>query len=152
MRPDRYSFTSVNVGECTRSVIPRPLAKPFAYCVFPAPRSPTRPRTRPGCAVLPNAAAMRKVSSGLFEVSVTMLRNFPHPGVVPDAETRLRSDFPDATELRFWKVLLPAVDNGDRVRGRDGEEQFVILAIGQGGQKRRFGGRFRFRFQFGGAT
>jgi len=47
--------------------------------------------------------------------------------------------FADATEAEFGELFAPGVGEGDGVTGGDGEEEFVVFAVGQGGEEGRFG-------------
>ena len=83
---------------------------------------------------------------------VTMSPESADAVFIAEAKPWFSSDFPNTRNPGFRKLLFPLIQDGDRIFGRDGEQEFEILAIGQSGQERRFGRRFSFGVEFGGAT
>ena len=69
-----YSVIRTKVGELTVSVIPSPAANPFANCVLPAPRSPTRHSRSPGRATAASRAASARVAAGSVVVMARSAR------------------------------------------------------------------------------
>src|SRR5438132_9047809 len=100
----------VKVGECTRSVTPRPRAMPLTSCVLPAPRSPVRPTTWPDGASRPHCSPILMVSSGLLEMNVAMNNERPDALLVANGQPGFGGDPADATEAHFGKLFLPGVE------------------------------------------
>src|SRR5208283_5071430 len=121
----------VNVGECTRAVMPSPRAMPFTSCVLPAPKSPDRPMTSPRCAARPQRSPSDPVSAGLCEMNVAMGCKRLGAGLVANGDAFVRRDFADATQFQFRKLFFPRIEQFHRVGARHREQQFKILAIGQ---------------------
>src|SRR6266850_2515072 len=102
-------FTSAKVGEWTRAVMPRPRARPFTNCVFPAPRSPHKPITSPLGAVRPQVSPSASVSAGLCEMHVAICGQWSRAVLVFDGDPFPSGDFSDATQLEFGKLLFPGI-------------------------------------------
>src|ERR1700722_562145 len=126
-----------------RSVMPSPRAMPLASCVLPAPRSPDKPMTSPLAAARPHASPSACVSSGLCEMFVAMGGQRKDAFRRADGDTFVGNDLSDARELKFRKFLFPGIEQRHGVAAGDGEQKFEILAIGQRGEQRRFGGSIR---------
>src|SRR5882672_12502503 len=97
-------FTNAKVGEWTRSVMPRPRARPFTNCVLPAPRSPHNPITSPLRAARPQVSPSASVSAGLCEMHVAICGQWSRAVLVFDGDALACCDFADATQLEFGKL------------------------------------------------
>src|SRR5579859_7198811 len=124
-------LTRAKVGEWTDASIPRPRARPLTSCVLPAPRSPQSPITSPDAIVRPHASPSATVSEGLCEMFVTMNGQWSHPMLVADGDGFSPGNFTDATQAKVRKLLLPAIQQGDRVAAGQSKQQLEILAVGQ---------------------
>src|SRR5277367_5689121 len=67
-RPPRYSCTIVKVGLVTSPRKPRPLARPFASWVFPAPRTPCRAKISPPTRFVAQLSPKACAASTLFKM------------------------------------------------------------------------------------
>lgn len=59
---------------------------------------------------------------------------------VADEEGGFGEDLSDAGKAEVGEGLFPGVEQGDGVARGDGEEEFEILAVGEGGDEWWFGG------------
>ncbi len=92
-----YSLTSVNVGDATRSTMPRPRATPCTNVVFPAPRSPVSTTTSRARSIGASASPTSRVSSAEpVRTSTRIVRRAPAGRGRPVAR-RCRSRSPPAT-------------------------------------------------------
>src|SRR6185436_681167 len=132
--------TSVKVGEWTRAVIPSPRARPLTSCVFPAPRSPHKPITRPSEASRPHDAPSASVSSGLCEMHVAMLSQWSHPLPVFDCDAFAGGDLANAAQPQVRELLFPRIQERHGVTTGYRKEQLKILAVCHGRHQRRLGG------------
>src|SRR5437667_9836863 len=132
-------FTSAKVGECTRAVIPRPRARPFTNCVFPAPRSPHKPITSPLWAACPQVSPSASVSAGLCEMHVAICGQWSRAVFVFDSDAFARRDFADATQLELGKLCFPGIQQRNGIAAANRKEKLKILPVCQRGQQRRFG-------------
>src|SRR6266853_4597476 len=132
-------FTSAKVGEWTRAAMPRPRARPFTNCVFPAPRSPHKPITSPLWAAHPQVSPSASVSAGLCEMHVAICGQRSHAVLVFDSDALARRDFADATQLKLGKLFLPGIQQRNCIAARNREEKLKILSVRQRGQQRGFG-------------
>lgn len=85
-------------------------------------------------------------------MNVSMSGHGPGTLVVSEVEGGVLGDAPDAGEADLGEPGLPPIEHRDGILLGDGEEQFEILAIGEGGEDRRFGAFTGAGPEFGGAT
>src|SRR6185503_8003966 len=104
--------------------------------------------TQPGAASRPQRSPRAKVSSGLREMNVTMNVERADALLISESETRFCGDAPDTGERQFGKLLFPRIKQRHGLAAGDGEEQFEILAIREGGHDRRLGGSGSARLIF----
>src|SRR5438105_1284052 len=132
--------------------MPKPRANPLTSWVLPAPKSPVRPITHPAAADLPQVSPSICVASGLFEMNVTMSGEWAGASFVTYFQPRLRNNLSNTGQFESRKFVLPTVKHTHGIFAGNGKQEFKILAIGQGGEQRRFAGRFGFGLQTRGAA
>src|SRR6185436_2489274 len=81
--------------------------------------------------------------STLLEMFVPMSGQQSHTLLVAEMDAFGGDNFANASQREFGKLFLPGIEQRNGIAGGDGKEQFKIFAIGQCGEQRRFGGRFR---------
>jgi hypothetical protein len=70
----------------------------------------------------------------------------------PEPDPGFRGYLADARERQVRELFLPRIKQRHRVVAGEGEEQFEILAIGQGGEQGGLDGGFRPGLKFGGTA
>src|ERR1700736_3974828 len=115
----------VNVGLVTDVVLPRPAARPLTNWVLPLPSSPLSASTDPAVSLSANSRPNFSVSAGLFEMNVTT-------GQFRISDCGLRNERADSGQREFREFSAPACLQPVAIAWRDGEEKFVIFAVGNG--------------------